>query len=792
MTMLRYMERLNEIRRIKNDDPGASPAIVNLSHLWENRQPAVQGIFEHKLNAWFPKQGVQAFKIHLDAVNGNVEAPAGLDMSKFCCAFAEPGSLALNVFDWPGFEGCTIPEVFAEFGLVCKEGSAKLPKRLKRGLLVGTLASTRSFSISFVNEADAPKALVDGMAFIRLSCAHRMCPDLHLQDGDTVQYSYAGPEGLAKGTAVLRKKQVSDLIVHECNLKTELRFEGSETYGTKGQRVLCIEQIHHASIPTTDLQTIVNLNAVDAMQEVLDKAFTDLERIAGDPQAANAWLQDVFPRNDWWKMAMRANKVKGTPAPLIKPILSMADEAELDAMITPVVHELVFVNACKALDVRALRARYRKGEACRGYLLPDLSCFDEFGKFAEHKEMLKAEEVQSPSGSKGFPEGTPLLITRNPNAWGEAQVKVNTDYKNFRSRTAFQISAENAVETLQLWGGADMDDQVVAFNNNNMVKAFFTSERERLDNNIPLVNLEKYIDEQVQDATGYPLTTDGQMELAAKRLDLKLGQVVNFFMNLRGAKQYDWYRLAAKAEHVGELAGIYEDYYNQGEGTVIMDLFAPTNMNEYDPMARCPVANWDPYEYIQHTIQDTEIGALVSSTATRIEEILSEERETHILAENTLICTPQAMDFLQGIMNEGDENVSEVCCNRATALAWAWVWLTAKSEVAFPEGLKDYCEKLGGQAGFDDAIDDTIAGKTAAWGRFAKLVLTGNKARDEKIIAGLAWVQLSPQRRWNKETAKYEQDRWGRDRLLWNEPVAEVWLEILKKYQATLVRTQPE
>ena len=804
MTYALYDRGLRGIKRIPETEKGDIPSVIQLSKRQANGDSLVPGIKDIKLKHWFPEMDVEAYKIRLwKDKKGEIHLPYGLPLNKISAIFAEPASMDLNAFSIPEYNGChRMKQVFDDIGIEVTP-STKLPKRLKRALLVACIAGASDISIMVTPDDALPVPFIDGCFLINLKTARKMLPDKDLKAYDTVQASCAWSEGLAKGTAILMPNLAADVIVQECNLKREAKFKSNP------KPLLAIEQIHHSRVPCSDMQTIVNLGATEALRKVLNKHISKLEAIGGNPAEADRWYQDEFFNHDWYRSALRAHLEKGKPMPDTMPPLSRAKEAGIERVsMTPVLKQLTYLAACKAVDIRELKARFHPGEAIAGYIIPDVSRIDSRGYLKENEEELGDNQITVPWGKGTIAQNTPVVCTRNPNAWREVAVKVIADRKKYRSRTACQISLSDCMNpslngrmTLENWGGADMDDSICVWAHPDMLAAAMQSEREAEENDIPFVDLEGYIDAAVQHSDGYSLDLGGQMALAGKDMPLHLGQIVNFFMNLRSVKVYEWYKRAAACKDLHSeydskgnitkegLRNVWDQYNMLGEENCFFaDVFCPEDPDEFDPKARVPRSGG---QYVPHVEVLTDLGEVVREYGQRFEEILVEEEQSHILHKGNMMWTVDAMMWLQNQVKH------DAAKNRAIALEWAWKAMTSQYA---PNPLSEKLQPL--VEGFDfesirtDQSDEGLRLKKKAWGKICGKVLTGDPEKDRQIIAWLARLMIGPERRFNREVGRFLDGQFGIDRILWNPTlneegfeipgVPELWCELVFDYEAEL------
>lgn len=843
---------LSTLKRISPPkDEGYKPTVVDLTEL-------VDGLREHKLRHWFQGKTVEALKIRLIVKKKSVHLPKyriigdGEEVSfgkkDFSVCFAEPGEKELNALNIPGFEGQhPLIKTLGEFGIEVDPNAdlAKLPKRLKRALLVATYAASSDISVR-VNADDADRALpekfIDGCFLINLKTAQKIVRDCgrkeKLRAYDTIQASLAWEEGLAKGTAVLIPDLNEDCIVQECNIKREVRF--------KGRPLLSIEGFQHARTPCTDLQTIGNLMAMTPMMRVAQYHLDKLAAIADDPDATDAWFAEEFEHHDWYSQAVRAHVKDGKPMPEYKPTLSIAREAGIKKISqTPVLKEVTYKHACKTLDIRALKARFPHGEAVAGYLIPDVSRIDRDGLLRDSQHALRYLQIRAPrDGKHSVPVGD-AVVTRNPNAWGEALTCNVVDTGKYRSRTAVQLSLEGAEmsDALATWGGADMDDSLCIWSSPDMLEAYENSEVEREEAEVPRVDLEQYIDNAVQNASGYSLDLIGQMALASRPLSMHLGQIVNFFMNLRLCRQYDWYKQAAACtttvdeagttvSAVDNLSKVY-DMYNTTH-PYWADIFCPVESvveeDGIDPKARVPRQNG---EYIAHVPTMTDMGDVVRAMSDNIYNMLECERTTPILHEGARITTREGGNWLVSQSKHGAAAV------RAVILEWGWKALTARNPIVplqdchmedfigqkqqpqihnvisykdtFGESItapnlaeynRKVIEKWQNEPKADWAMDlglredRTKEGrilKQKEWGKLAGRVLTGNEEWDRQIVAHLGALLVNYSKRWDNEAGGFIW-KYGVDSLMWNQSstvegvvmergVPEIWSSLMKEFE---------
>lgn len=801
------LETLKRVRRKKEDV--SKPNVVDLTEL-------VEGLREYKLRHWFQGKHVTALKVRLRTTKkGGVHLPRTRTITidgkeeeitfsakDFSVCFAEPGEKELNAFQIPGFAGQhNLRQILGEFGIIIDPNAdlQKLPKRLKRALLVATYAASIDVEVRITPDDALPEKFIDGCFLINLKKAQKIVKDAgrkeKLKAYDTIQASLAWSEGLAKGTAILMPGLAADVIVQECNIKREVRFNGAP--------LLAIEGFHHARTPCSDLQTMGNLMATKTLERVARAHLTKVGEIADKAECADAWFTEEFKHHDWYQAAVRAHLQDGKPMPKYKPPLTIARESGIKKISqTPVLKEVTFKHACKTLDIRQLKARFPHGEAVAGYLIPDVSRIDKNGYLQDSKEALQFCELRAPREGKHRVKVGPAILTRNPNAWGEALLRqiVDTGPK-YRSRTAVQLGLDEAEAgiSLAVWGGADMDDGLSIWTGRDVLDAFASSEEERHQHDIDRVDLEQYIDAVVQDASGFDLNLNGQMLLATRPLPMHLGQIVNFFMNLRICRQYDWYRKAAacgpttdengkEVTAVENLKKVY-DLYNTVH-PIWADIFCPDwdTVDEYgiDSKARVPRHMG---EYIAHTRCLTDMGDVVHTLSDIIADMLECERDTNILHNGARVCT---MDGTKWLIQQAEQQPSKI---RAVVLEWGWKALTARNPI---DALCDDLMKrfILGKMDFKLRDDRSWEGrllKQVEWGKLCGRVLTGNKEWDREIVAYLGVLLVGYGRHWDREKQMYA-NKYGIDSIMWNPSfdqdgvvlkrgVPEIWASLMRDFE---------
>lgn len=806
-----YEQNLAILKRVRlKDEEVAKPTVVDLTAL-------VDGIREHKLLHWFQGKDVTALKIRL-RVNkkGDVSLPntrtiddgtkegkeIAFSKKDFSACFAEPGEKELNAFVIPGFAGQhNLRQILSEFGIMIDPNAdlQKLPKRLKRALLVATYAASTDISIIVTPNDALPEPFIDGCFLINLKKAQKIVKEAgrkeKLKAYDTIQASLAWPEGLAKGTAILMPDLAADVIVQECNVKREVKFNGPP--------LLAIEGFHHARTPCSDLQTMGNLMATEALERVARAHLNKVAQIADDPEAADRWFAEEFKHHDWYRAAVRAHLKDGKPMPKHKPPLSIARDAGIQKISqTPVLKEVTFKHACRTLDIRQLKARFPHGEAVAGYLIPDVSRIDKKGYLRDSKEALKVCELRAPRDRKHRIPTGPAIITRNPNAWGEAlKRKIVDTGPKYRSRTGVQLGLDEAKAgtSLSVWGGADMDDGLSLWTGKDVIEAFDESEKERHENDIDRVDLEQYIDTAVQDSSGFDLTLLGQMMLATRPLPMHLGQIVNFFMNLRLCRQYDWYKKAAACKNTTDEKGneipavvhlkkVY-DLYNT-VWPIWADIFCPDwdTVDQFgiDSKARVPRHMG---EYIAHTKCHTDMGIVVGRLGDTIFNMLECERGTNILHSGARVCTIEGSKWLAAQAKRQPSMI------RAVVLEWGWKALTARNPI--DPLCDDLMEKfIIGFTDFKLREDRSWEGrlkKQKEWGKLCGRVLTGTEEKDREIVAYLGVLLVGYGRHWDREKQMYAK-KYGIDSIMWNPTirndgvvlergVPEIWASLMREFE---------
>jgi hypothetical protein len=776
------------LKRIPLRKKGSKPDVVDLTEI-------VDGVRDIKLKHHFPGLKVRACKIRLTENRfGKILLPDAEEARNFQTCFAEPGARDINTFEVEGWEKSNIFDFFHKVGIQL-EGNAKLHKRLKRALLVACYAGTSDITLK-INEDDAlPVPFIDGCFLIRLEamqeCLRQAGIRKRLTPYDTVQASITMPEGLAKGTAILMPELSHDVVVQRCNIKTEVKFPNTKP-------LLAFEGFQKARTPCTDMQTMINCMAPKVLMYAFEHHLMQLADIANSNEKTDEWFQKHFDRHDWWKTAVKQHIEKGRDLPDVRPPLSIAAEAGMKTVSqSPVLKETVYKYACRTMDVRDLKARMPAGEAVAGYLIPDVSRISPTGHLQDSPNALKMGEIRAPMTQEHYVHEGEVLVTRNPNAWGEAITRTVVHHPMYSSRTGVQLSLDDSNgNALSIWGGADMDDSLTLWQNPTMIKAFINSEEERYQHDIPRIDLEKYIDSDVQDGSGFDLSQSGQMKLAMREIPMHLGQVVNFLMNLRLCRQYEWYKRAAACEDgvdqygkpvraVDQLRTVY-DWYNQA-CRIWADIFCPVlevleEEDGYDPYARVPMEDGEYIPYIQC---QTSLGMAVSQISDTICNMLQVESDTNLLHETATLTTKDGVEWCRSIAELEPARI------RACILAWGWKALTGY--YAPPPLNPQFHKYIQGLDLLELRTSTDFNKKKKVWGELAGRLLTGDMEKDRQIVAFLGGIQLG----WGRNYCRLEKKvRWkfGLDSIMWNPSfkdgkmlengVPEIWAAIIRDFQA--------
>lgn len=813
--LLDYNTALYNLKRNRPGERGPEVRLVDLTEL-------VFGVKENKVERWLPK-GTKALKIHLgiDNQSGAVIWP-DIDLGKLSVIFAEPGSKSLNALVIPGKGVGDMYKFLAEYGIIVErteKARTKAFKRLKRSLTVGTIASTTNFSMKIVQDpALAPESLTDGMAFVKLSKIRKMLPNENLEDGDCFTYSYAGPEGTSKGTLVARRHLTEDLIIPGLhNIKTEVKFFGCEALNNKGQRVLAIEQVLSNRVPCTDLQTMINMGSEELFSIAIQEHITELERIAAEPGYAQYYFDWVFPRKDWFQFVVDKAVEKGLDLPEVPPILHQARKDGLPVMMTPQLHKELFNFARKSFDVRDLKARLPKNKASAGYIIPDLSQFDENGEFHQNGMGLEENQISFP----GDLEVGPTICYRQPNSWGEAVPAINVKAP-VKSRSGVQLNIHNAAEWLKIWGGGDYDDALNGIYDESAFRAYWNSERERTEAGIGRVQLEKYIDLAVQDSSNYELNFTDQVACASRRMELSLGQIVNFAMNIvltarTEPSQIAWYKKIETCKNIQQLKAVWDEYHNSELPPMYADIFCPKKIDEYDPYARVPAVEWEefvdnygnvkrqPKLYMEHRRVKTKLGDFIANVSSYMNDLADLDNASNILADSTYIQSEEFMSFLNEYCryNSKEEMDIEARC-RASDLVNMWYWIlgyNVKENSVNKSLLKHVNMNM-----VDESKGANLATQIMEWQKMCGIVFNTKYVGDHDVLslkttAHLAWLWLRERLRFDPKT-NGKSVMYGRDTMLWKPcrnkdysiqngfDLNECWRQILKDFNEVLKERQ--
>lgn len=620
----------------------------------------VKGVFQHKLRHWFGNDAMlYKCEVPLDEEGNIVWKKLDFDPDTVTAIWAKPSSGDVYVLGVDGHYGRDFVENFKSLGLIAEPGP-KLFKRLKRAFGVLTIGSARSFDYRIISDpTKAPEKLTDGMAFANtgfLSVIVRK----PVTQGDVFQYSMLVPEGLTKGTVVAMDWLATDVVIPGThNVKTELR--------SMGKRLFAIEGTQEPKTARTDLQTITNCGVTDLFRDQFYAEMEHLSALAEDPDYAAERYWEEFESEDWfgkmWQRWLRQREHNPkAPRPNLdhKPRLTAAHEMGIDIRVSPTLRKDFIKWQCARTNIHKLQVPVEN--SCAGYIIPDLSQFDSAtGEFRPNPAtVIRCNQIAFPTGL-GLEHG-PVAVVRQPNGLGEALVTNNVAaHLPSQGVQISPLAADPELSSiyglpslgyswLDLAGGADYDDRVIAFGGSDTVTTVWKriQEIKRLD--LPKSNMEDIIDAAVQ-TSEFPWTIGGQLNAAVTRQSMDLGAAVNFMMALTLVKDWEFYRYAAESSNAMELANAQEQYLEGEEIPVYPDCWMPEDRYTHDPFARLPIEAFDGedsrFAYYEAESVTTPVGELMTETAEAMDEFLENVFEHRFVDQQALINTIEGFQVIR-------------------------------------------------------------------------------------------------------------------------------------------------
>lgn len=775
-TGIEYHRRNKELRRSAAKGGGDNPAVVDRT-TQHPLNPYFDGSVKDKVERFFP----EGTKFVIVALEPSPEGPSfAYDALAVNVAFGKPGSRRLKCLDIPneGIED-SMPAILARHGInvgVGEDGKAspKLFKRLGRVFGTSHIGAYEDPDVYLVPDEKAPLAPTDGFSFIKKSVAEE-ATGLAFENFDAVQFSYIGPDYMAKGTGVIVHDLEHDLCVlgsHNCKREVS----------TLGASVLYIEQPFFAKPARTDVQTIVNNKWYYLFKRLTDDELDMLEALGGMVADIDAWHKDEYPPHDWHPIAKKKAERRGKEVP-IQTIESALLEHGLHAGLSPAGRQSVFRAAAQLLKIDGFKVPYDPGASLRGYIVPDLTAFNRKGEFiGPQLNSLRKGQVGVGNHVR---EGN-YLAYRQPNAKGEI-VEVEAVPGAIWSRSLIQVNVYDCEEWLAKWGGADMDDAVVLVNEPEAWEQHHKNVEEMEKLQLPIPKLEDLIDQSVQAGSG-DLTFRDQVDAVMTRPPVTLGQAVNFLMLLVMLEDWDVYRKAAACDTLEDLLDIYNNYHNPEEKKLpkYSDVFSYEDKNVRNGACRVPIEQFEgedegeEFEYLEVETIPTELGEVLKKASTRMRQLVEVDYAGEVLFQNTLLRTKGGIGWLKDKVNsEKDKEKLEDTKRHAKALWHLWRCLTYRPHVQV-EGFDEF---------FQEAEEFMIERppffqRVACWNDMATFILSG---RDDalSIVAGVGFYANKKQKMKDRATGD-QVVRYGEDRLLWNLGTREHWVKLLKEFQNSL------
>lgn len=754
-------------------------------------------------------EGASLYKVKVNLLNdGTITYGNGpFDVYKASCIWAEPGSEYIYVLTVPGATGSGYVQNMDKLGFIVEDGP-KTFKRLKRLFSVATLASTRDFSMSI---GKAPDKLVDGMAFASRNFLRELLGDDKIRHGDLFTYSYVGPLGMAKGTLVAFKGLKSDLVVHQPNIKPEIK--------TKEGQVFYLESVLRAKVPSTDLQTMINAGMIDEFKRSFNAQIKELATICMDPNKSQDWLEKEFPSQDWYKKELQSSRERKTE----KPHLTIASEMGLDCRVSPVLRYSVYKYHAARMDITSLKARIQPDEdgaemGCRAYMIPQLDQFNKRGDFEPSSYTVLSKDQIS------FPRWTPELpcvVIRQPNGPGEAAILINIPGLNTAAVQLSPLAIDPELakvydmpardhSILEDFGGADMDDALVAFFHENAVGSAFDRLVWYKENEIPKSNMEELIDRSVQSNTA-SLDRIDQTYAAVRQEIVPLGEAVNEIMAWSLTNNVEMLKKVSECETDKQLRWLIDQYNSGAWGMpVYPDVWFPTHYDTdkttWERGAKLPRVWVDPdnwklgKRYIDAEKMDTKLGDMVKLAGDSMRMLHRDANDPSL--NQSWISTPEFVDFLKTLPSK----VSQM--KVAEYLDAAWEKISGNQKATYSGNNQAGWQHIDKFLNSPNAKDKPEQGRY--WGLHQASALKDLSIDDKMAVTAILALKYAG-KMWQRLPNGQKAFTPRRDSLLWNparEPktdskgktqlvpiegfigIRECWIAILLEWQTRIAAVQ--
>lgn len=808
--MEKYVFSLNRLRNIDSGAIGSNENEVLIAGPGETPpERGVKGVYQHKLLFWFGHK-TALFKAAVKNTKNGIRwaaKPIGFDEDNVTAIWSAGQNSCYVLVG--SVRGPNYTENLRQLGFaVDTTNNEKWAKRLKRAFAVLTEGSSSDFTMAVT---EPPEGLTDGFAMANLEFAVRITGNKRLRHGDILMYSYLGPEGQAKGSLWLEDGLTSDVVIlGKHNIKKEIRTLDK-------RRLFCIEGFQEAKSPSTDIQTIVNLDTVPLFKETFIDNTEILKRLCEEGLFAQEWYYKTFIENegagDWFQQELkRRAESDDDKTPMMQtPHLTLAAQLGLNVNISPMLRKDAFYYEARRMPVDRVKAKIRReGRACRAYIMPDMACFNKNGEFNPKKAKLKKGEVAFPEGK--LKKGR-ILMVRQPNAYLEYVTANNA--KGIPSRSAVQLNVYDAARWLKRLGGGDYDDPLLGFHGSDIMNDAMKWIKKGKQHDVKKMDLEKFIDSNVA-SNRAPFTKRGQMRASCMEVYMQLGQIVNLNLVLVSTEGWRWYNIAADCKDDEELALLEQLYVTERESDKIKDnrrypdFFMYKDRLVRTRYSRVPIKQFagprQRFEYHEAIPVTTRLGEFLEKARAYMDGLHTEVRISNKINTQCWISSKVGYDWLvKGI----EEDLVSVRAGNNLHILWKFINGYGDEE----KELKKYAEVLKlinldwllEQA---SKIPQNFAAAGQELGRLSRIIFEPLTELQRINATRYLATQLMERRR-RREPNGSTLWCYGKDNPLWNSMrddeyeilvdkkgqtllgLQECWLVILQDFQDFVLSTKP-
>jgi len=665
-----------------------------------------------KLNYWFGSD-TKLYKCFVHTSYGKIRNKSGYN----CTAAWSDGDSYITRLMVPGINTSNFKRNLEELGFKVKPG-AKLLKRLKRSFLTRADHVTSYLDWRVVN---VPEAITDGFSMANSAFLSEFMNE-PVEHGQLFQYSFLSSRGLAKGTLIASKHLETDLVI-----MGEHQLKG-EFLAPEGKQLLAIENKQNPKAARTDIQTLVNTNP-ELFGNYLADTLETLLSTAEPEKAAELFWED-FGNHDWYEMYQQLGKSTHE----YRPRLSSAFNMRIDPRVSARLIRDTWDWQRKLAPIERLKVPV--ANSCRAYVLPDMSQFCLVtGEFKPNNKGLKPNQV-------AFPTGTPLgevAVVRQPNAYGESHVYENVVAPCQLDCVQISIDDIHNTDILARHGGMDFDDSLLGFFDPEWIQAVRNVHAKMNELEIPRINLEKFIDSSILKDAQFNL--DGILNIALSA-ENSLGAVVNFLMTLTLTNQWDFYRLAAKAENHYQMQQVQELYLSKNP--IYPASFGYKDINTYSPDCRVPVLSFESeftkFSYYKVSTVVTPACKLIAQAGVEMDNLVEHVTRSRRPEQTQFIGSSVGRNFV----------ADNVTCNIGYEIGVALIAIWSKIVVGKDTDYKGDFAFLVDQYRVVSVEDNVSAtDKLKELGVVANMLFAG-RSLETKISATAVFAThlLTPKKRW--------------------------------------------